>query len=801
MFGFNFGFTFAWALLLLPLVLFLPRASGTRTLRCLTLAVLIIALAQPEFKAPEESVALLIDVSDSVESRAKLTALDLDFSTTKVDFEVYFFAESATRISNPTSNVPGLLETNKTDLARALQVAGSSMAQRILLISDGTESTGNALEALPDFPVDVFPIEPLPNARMVKLLGPNQANPGETVEIVAVIETDQEANILLRPEANNESLKTIQLGIPKGLSSVPFQYQISGDSDVRMKVGFEIAFTQPTADDNLEITIALEDQDPVLVIGDPATALLLKRQGFKIHEGTVADVEIPFLFSSVILRESAGTFTPGQMILLKRYVEDGGGLMMTGGPDSFGLGSWYRTPIEEVLPVNTDLRTDTDLPLVAMVIILDRSQSMGAGKPSKIDLAKEGAIGVVDLAYHEDLLGLVAFSDEALTDWVFELRPATDRGKSEMLNSILAITTRGGTILGPAYAKGVRALSNANASLKHIIVLSDGNLYDERSSPSDGPVETLNQMAAQALVEKITTSTIAIGESADFDVLEAIATSGGGRYYETLDTGTLPRIFTNEALTATRSLLRDDPFQPVTHRHPLAIFGSSPPPPDAYVASTLKPDSEILIEALNNEPLLAVRHHGLGRTAALTTDLNLWGGKFSRWSQLPNSLSAVVRWLQTTPEDFTVYAYQEKNELRIVVDAVRNGSYVNNRNLIVRYLGEERPLEQIGPGRYQGSVSASETSGTLLIADNNEIVARTRVSAPPGEFNRKGESDLLTRIATRTGGNVYDDLSKYSPSSSSSSVPLWPYLILTSTIIFLVELTLRRFGYIAAVNQ
>ena len=81
MFGFNFGFTFAWALLLLPLVLFLPRASGTRTLRCLTLAVLIIALAQPEFKAPEESVALLIDVSDSVESRAKLTALDLDFST------------------------------------------------------------------------------------------------------------------------------------------------------------------------------------------------------------------------------------------------------------------------------------------------------------------------------------------------------------------------------------------------------------------------------------------------------------------------------------------------------------------------------------------------------------------------------------------------------------------------------------------------------------------------------------------------------------------------------------------------
>ena len=44
-----------------------------------------------------------------------------------------------------------------------------------------------------------------------------------------------------------------------------------------------------------------------------------------------------------------------QMELIRAYVQDlGGGFMMLGSENSFGLGGYYKTPIEEILPVRTD---------------------------------------------------------------------------------------------------------------------------------------------------------------------------------------------------------------------------------------------------------------------------------------------------------------------------------------------------------------------------------------------------------------------------------------------------------------
>ena len=114
------------------------------------------------------------------------------------------------------------------------------------------------------------------------------------------------------------------------------------------------------------------------------------------------------------------------MELLARYVDQGGGLLMTGGPEGFGLGGWYRTPLESTLPVRSDVRTEVTVPQVAMVMVLDVSQSMAAGQPSRLELAKRGVIDVVDLAFETDLLGLIVFSDPSSTRWAFELRPATE---------------------------------------------------------------------------------------------------------------------------------------------------------------------------------------------------------------------------------------------------------------------------------------------------------------------------------------------------------------------------------------
>src|SRR5690606_20853093 len=159
----------------------------------------------------------------------------------------------------------------------------------------------------------------------------------------------------------------------------------------------------------------------------------------------------PLAYSAVALRGGALDYTPCQLDLLASFVQTGGGLLMPRGPGCVGFGGWYGTSGGGVMPVTTDPRTDVTLPLLALGMVIDGSHTMATGSPSKIELAKEGAIQVVELAYQEDLLGLIAFSDEASTRWVFELRPATERGKREMLQGILGIGTGGGTVLGPAY--------------------------------------------------------------------------------------------------------------------------------------------------------------------------------------------------------------------------------------------------------------------------------------------------------------------------------------------------------------
>ena len=470
---FDLAFKAPWVLALLPLLLLLPRGR-TQLWRLAALGLLLVALAQPTVGRPSHDIAVLVDVSDSVGSAALDVLKSLDTTQLPAQPVVYLFASDATEISDIEGPVPDFLEGGSTDLARALQVVAAAGVERALLISDGAESVGDALSALPPVAVDAIAVASRSNARLVDLIAPQQASPGETVEVVAVVETDVATVATIYPTAGAETLEPITATLAPGRSSVPFQIQVGDASTVRITASFEVGFIQPRSDDALAIELPVSESEPVLVIGDPAFADLLEAQGFDVVRGDVAIVVTPLRYSAIVLRESAGQFTPGQLDLLRSYVDNGGGLLMTGGPDSFGFGAWYRTPVEGALPVSTDLRTEVSLPLVALVIVLDRSQSMSTGSPSKIDLAREGAISVVELAYQDDLLGLIAFSDASAFEWVFELRPATDRGKQEMLASILNITTQGGTVLEPAYDQAIRTLAQTDAAVKHIIILSDG---------------------------------------------------------------------------------------------------------------------------------------------------------------------------------------------------------------------------------------------------------------------------------------------------------------------------------------
>lgn len=780
------------ALLLLPLLLLVSRRPW---LRMGALAALIVALAQPYAPIGDGNLALVVDVSDSVGERALGAAKELDLSSLAREPEVVLAAADAIRSGGLPAAPPAGLATDATDLSRALQVAAANGAQRILLVSDGITDERALLTTLPPVPVDVLHVPTTGGARLSELLLPAEASPGQAVEGVLIVRGGEGQRAEVHLELSGEPDRVLDVELSSGETAVPFAFMAprGADATTRVRATLVRESGEPGGEP-LTGELSVRADPPVLVIGDPALTELLRVQGVDVVAGEPRMVHAPLPYSAVILRGSSAEFTQGQLDLLKEFVESGGGLLMSGGPDSFGFGGWYRTAVEDVLPVTTDLRTDVTLPLVAMVLVIDVSQSMSTGRPPRIELAKEGALKVVELAYQEDLLGLVAFSDGAGTRWVFEPRQATERGKREMAQSILALRTGGGTILEPAYRMALEALHETPAALKHVIVLSDGQLYDGISpfgGQSGSPVD-FGAIAREALARGVTTSTIAIGESADFRRLSEIARAGGGRYYAALDVGTLPKIFTDEALAATRALLVDEPTAPTPRQNPLYSFPGELPVVDAYVATSLKSGAQELLTGREGEPLLATMRAGLGRTAALTTDLNAWAGEFGDWDELPGAVATIVRWLKARPPGFTATAERSGSGVLVTLDAVEDGAYVNNARIDARLGGVSARLEQVAPGRYEGHLPYGGGGGSVILASEGEVVARARITGPDPEFAELDGAAILSRVASVSGGRVVSPESAYAPPLGASKRHLWQFFALFAAALFLLELVVRR---------
>src|SRR5258707_10002436 len=125
------------------------------------------------------------------------------------------------------------------------------------------------------------------------------------------------------------------------------------------------------------------------------------------------------------------------MDVSRTYVRDlGGGLIMTGGDQSFGRGGYYKTTIEEILPVRSDFEKEKEKPSLAMVLVIDKSGSMGG---EKIELAKTAAKSAAELLGPSDKLGVIAFEGQSF--WISEVQPASN--KSRIIDDISRIEAGG----------------------------------------------------------------------------------------------------------------------------------------------------------------------------------------------------------------------------------------------------------------------------------------------------------------------------------------------------------------------
>jgi Mg-chelatase subunit ChlD len=352
-------------------------------------------------------------------------------------------------------------------------------------------------------------------------------------------------------------------------------------------------------------------------------------------------------YRAVILENvPAGAVGLQSLTALGRFATDlGGGLLITGGGASFGIGGYFKSALDPYLPVSMEIKNEHRKLSLAMAVALDRSGSMSApvgdGR-TKMDLANLGTCAAIDTLGPYDEVGVIAVDSAA--HLVAPLSPADD--PQGICNRVRGIQSEGGGIfVYTALVQAAQMVQESDKGTRHIVLFAD-------AADAEEPGEYI-RLLDRIRPLGITVSVIGLGSELDPDAefLKDVAARGGGRIQFTATVEELPRLFAQEAITVARSSFVDE----ATPTHAVAdmvLLGDLPksrfPAIDGYNLSYIRPGATmgVLTDDEYHAPVLAFWHQGLGRIAALTAEVD---GRFSRslnaWPDFGAFAVGVGRWL------------------------------------------------------------------------------------------------------------------------------------------------------------
>lgn len=696
-------------------------------------------------------------------------------------------------------------------IVAALAAAPPDRVPRVVLISDGNETAGDAFRVAAGgkAAIDVvsLPVRSEPEVQVSSVSVPAQVPQGEPFYVEVAIDSNHEDSVNIEVFKGPHKVVEETQKITAGENKFRFRQTIERDRLAEYSVRISGAKDDALLDNNAAGGLIYTAGKPrvLLVESDPDLARNLTWA--LEEEDVLVDVRpargVPENLSDlqnyellVLSNVPATDLTAKQMDVVRSYVRDlGGGFVMLGGDQSFGLGGYYKTPLEEVLPVRSDFEKEKEKPSLAMVLVIDKSGSMGG---EKIELAKKAAKSAVELLGQKDQIGVLVF--EGNFQWVSELRPKS----GYVIDRIASIEAGGGTNMAPAMDAAYQALQSTTAKLKHVILLTDGI-----SAPGD--FEGVAQAMANA---RITCSTVGIGEGAHQELLETIARIGKGRYYFTNDPFSIPQIFAKETVTASKGSINEEPFLPQVLR-PTPVLGGidfdSAPFLLGYVVTRPKATAEVILGTETGDPLLAWWRYGLGMSVAFTSDAKgRWAAEWLTWPGFGTFWAQIVRHAMRTAETkgFVVDIDRKGPHVTVALDAATpDGSFLNDAKtdltLIDPRLGNRKlELTQIAPGRYKAEFDVEDAGAyhlELAQTYQGETLyrqSRGLVVGYPDELRLRPSNESLLRSIAETSGGRFDvqpDQVFAPPDGMAFRVlPLWPYLLMAVLILWVVDVALRR---------
>lgn len=832
----------------------------TGVLRVTLLALLLLALTGPRWNLGGEGIDIVV-----VADRSRSLPAKADESIRELIRDLERNRKSGDRIGLVTfgsrAEVEHTLSRNSelgaytrevlsdgSDLndaiSAALNLIEPTRPGRVLVLTDGEANGASPLSAARrarevGVPVDfrLFERNRIGDLAIESLTLPDTVAPREPFQFAVWVHASREAHGTVRVLRDGQEIAKLERDFVTGLNRVLFRdlLEEGGLTNYSAELLLE---GDPLEENNRGAGVVRVEAAPrVLVLNSDGQEDNLVRalRAARLPADVASSKSHPLTQDSldkyrvaIVENVPAQDFGRLKMERLAQWVEDlGGGLLMTGGERSFGVGGYFKSPLDDVLPVSMELREEHRKNRVAIAIALDRSGSMAApvrGGKAKMDLANLGTAACINLLSRDDKVAVIAVDSSPHV--VQSLRNVDD--PEAIVSQVLRIQSMGGGIFvyEALVAAGNELMKAGEYSTRHIILFSDA-----QDSEEPGDYKTLLKKYADA---GITVSVIGLGTDHDVhsDLLKDIAKLGGGSIKFTDDPEELPRVFAEDTMTIARNtFIKHDkevhpaegiPGKLLPDARLMGELGRGPfPPTKGYNLSYLKPSATGAVISVDeyNAPWLAFWYRGLGRVAALSIEADgPYSGPFKDWDNYADFLVTQTRWLlnSASPDDVFLTMQQEGQEavVNVELDPDRGDKHRSDApTLFVVPPGDERTQPTTpdfvwtGPNSLQARFRLEQTGTyrTLVRSagkDSREFVRGPTVTLPysPEFAPRQGlptGRELLSDVAKLSNGRERTDILSVlaDPPRSVQTRSLLPWLFAISIAVQLLEIAGRRLSW------
>lgn len=753
-----------WLLLLLPAawLLYIMKMPGRKLLliRVVMILLVICALAGARIKLPgrDGMIIVVADRSLSMPSNSNARVKEI-LQLLKEQMPanarlglVSFGARASVEMSPARSSFSGFsaeLNSEASNLSegidKALSLVPTETSGRIIVISDGqwtgSDPRQSAFKASRrGIPIDFRFVgrNAIKDLAVTRFELPGLLNPGESFVISAEVFSPIKQKVSIALNCSGLSVSSFEKTLRVGYNTIVFRHVAPNSSVVKYQIRVESKEPDPVPENNVAVAIAeIEGKKPVLVISNTSSTFLtsiLEKSGQNYQLITPAkmrwNIESLSGFSAVMIENiSANAITMQGMSVLSAWVQHmGGGLLITGGKNSYGTGGFYQSPLENILPLSLELRSEHRKLSLALMVVLDRSGSMAAparGDRTKMDLANIAAASSLDLLSPMDEFGLLAVDSKAHV--IVPLQELKEKAKWR--DKILRINSEGGGIfVYEGLSKAALMLNEAKARTRHIILFAD-------ASDAEQP-GTYWELLDKVTKTGMTVSVIGLGteEDSDANLLKKIAKYGNGRIFFTRDPEELPRLFTQDTFVAARSTFIDDKTtisSTVFMRSVLdedLQFSSSV---GGYNLCYLKPGASTVVQTTdeNNAPLLSHWQSGLGRVACYTgATSGEFAGSFITQKEAANLFAGVCslvaadqrQFIENMPITQKIVRGRWKATLHLDPERERELFKENPEAIVLKSVKNHPPEKVVLKMNWE---TADTLSASLPLSGNEAIVA------------------------------------------------------------------------------